>query len=182
MMSGVGIYGIKQLAKAQEHRSSRPAPNDYSRDNYNYPPQGPQGQGYWGPPGPPSRGPREDAYYGENPNQPQQQRQWYPTQPADGRNRSSADYQDEKYATQVEDGYQARDRQYNTPPPYGAQQQQAYQQPALPYEPRRDSPSGSGTAGLLSTAMQFVGDQQGEDGQKRKRGKGSEMINGFLSK
>ena len=186
MMSGVGIYGIKQLAKAQEQRHSSPAPNDYPRD-YNQYPQGPQGAGYWGPPGPPPRearqgAPREDAYYGENPDQ--QQRQWYPQQgPADGRYYRGyyADYPDEKNMSQ--DGefvYQARDRKYNTPPPYGAQQQ-GYQREALPYEPRRSSPV-AGPAGLLGTAMEFVGNQQGEDGKNGKKGKGSDMISEFLSK
>ena len=188
-MSGVGIYGIKQLAKAQEARHSSPNPNDYPRDYNNYPPQGPQqSPGYWGPPGPPPRGarqpPREDAYYGENPDQ--QQRQWYPAQgPADGRYARgySADYEDEKYTTQ--DGeyvYQARERQYNTPPPYGAQQQ-GYQPPALPYQSHgRSSSSGAAATGLLGTAMEFVGNQQAGDGKKGKKGKGSDMISEFLSK
>lgn len=190
IMGSVGIYGIKKLAQAQETRHSSPAPNDYPRDYNNYPPQGPQGPqcaGYWGPPGPPPRGPRqapprEDAYYGENPDQ--QQRQWYPAQgPADGRYARgySADYEDEKYTTQ--DGevvYQARDRQYYNPPPYGAQQQ-GYQQQTAPYEPRRSSPA-AGAAGLLGTAMEFVGNQQGGDGKKSKKGKGSDMIGEFLSK
>ena len=187
MMSGVGIYGINKLAKSQEFRHSNPAPNNYPRDYNNYPPQGAQGGGYWGPPGPPPRGsrqasPREDAYYGENPDQ--QQRQWYPPQgPPDGRYARgySADYEEEKYTPQDgEFAYQTRDRQYATPPPYGAQQQ-GYQQQALPYEPRRSSPS-AGAAGLMSTAMEFVGNQQGGDGKKGKSSKASGMIGEFLSK
>jgi hypothetical protein len=184
-MSGVGIYGIKQLAKAQETRHSSPPPNNYPRDYNNYPPQGPQGAqgaGYWGPPGPPPRGPRqaaprEDAYYGENPDQ---QRQWYPAQgPTDGRYARgySADYEDERYNAQ--DGefvYQAR----NTPPPYGMQQQ-GYQREVLPYEPRCSSPAAA-AAGLLGTAMEFAGNQQGGDGKKGKKGKGSDMISDFLSR
>jgi hypothetical protein len=183
MMSGVGIYGIKQLAKTQEHRHSSPNPNNYPRDYNNYPPQEPQGQGYWGPPGPPPRGPRpgqaprEDAYYGEYPDQ--QQRQWYPAQsqrPADGR--YSGGYRDEKYTNQ--DGeyvYQARERQYANPPAYPSQQQGYGQQQGLPYG------GASGAAGLLGTAMEFVGNQQGGDGKKSKKlGKGGDMINEFLGK
>jgi len=193
MMSGVGIYGIKQLAKAQESRHSSPNPADYPRD-YSNSPQGPQqGPGYWGPPGPPPRGarqgrgqaPREDAYYGEYPDQ-QQQRQWYPAQgPAEPRYARgySADYEDEKYTNQ--DGEVVyRERQYANPPAYG--QQQGYGQQALPYESRgRTSPlgGGAGAAGLLGTSMEFVGNQQRGDVKKGKKlGKGGDMINEFLGK
>ena len=177
ILGGVGVYGIKQLAKSQESRHSGPSPNDYPRDNYNYPPQG---AGYWGPPGPPPRqGPREDYYYSENPNQ--QQRQWYPAQGQASNQYArgyAADYEDEKYTSQAgEVVYQARDRGYNTPPPYGAQQ--GYQQQASPYEPRRSSPA-VGPAGLLGPAMEFVGNQQ--SGKKGNKGKASDIIGEVLSK
>jgi len=198
IMSGVGVYGIKQLSKAQEHRQSNqsPNPNGYSRDyNNNYPPQGPQQQGYpyYDGPSPPARGGRrEDAYYGEFPDQQQQQQRqrYYPQDPATDRyNRGRAvEDEEDKYARQ--DGgyvYQARDGQFNNPPAYnsqqqGYQQQGVYQQQALPYEPQGQMNS-SRTSGLTDMAMQFMENQQGgENDKKGKKGKGSDMFRDLLNK
>lgn len=171
IMTGGGIYAVKQLAKTAERRHENPTNNnnnnrDYPSDN------GYQNQGYSGPPGPPHR-----PYY-------QDQRQWSDFE--QGNNKRApptrgdygpGDYNDQKrYQKEDDYQYQQRDRTAGSPPSYYLQHHAVALQ-----DGNRPGPS-SGLGGLADMAMEFVGNGRAQGKDVKRADNGTRMISEFFGK
>ncbi|KAL2065431.1 hypothetical protein VTL71DRAFT_3101 [Oculimacula yallundae] len=198
MMTGGGIYAVKQLAKTSERRHDN---KNYNNNNgsqssreggyqnqpgYWGPGPGPQGQGQQGPSRPYYQDQREYSSYNQNPDSQYATRGPGPYGPneRDSYNQDSYDqkrsYRDEDYQ------YQYQQRGAGQPPSYypdqGQQQQQqgyvnqnGYQEESS----RGGGGSGGGAsdmAGLAGMAMEFAG------GNEKRGDKAGKMMKGFLGK
>lgn len=177
MMTGGGIYAVKQLAKTAERRHDNQ--NSNNNNNRGYPSDnGYQNQGYSGPPYPPPR-----PYY-------QDQRQWSDynqgndeRSPPTGGGYGLGDYNDQKrYQNEDEYQYRQRDRMAGNPPSYyPQQQQQGYAMASQDQDGNRAGPS-SGLGGLADMAMEFAGNGKGQGKNRKKMDKGTQMVSEFFGK
>lgn len=163
------MYAVGKLAKGMENRGSSRTPNS-QYPSYPYPPQGPQGEGYWGPPPPgppPNRGSRDTCHQDNN-----QQRYYYPPAPNDPRDGSREyPYSQERYNGDAKppQGYYGNGA---TPPPYGdypPQIQGQYQGQGYDQGIQRGGNRGFDASSLMSVAgmaMNAVGGEGSSDGGK----------------
>ncbi|KAL5331469.1 hypothetical protein ACEPPN_001000 [Leptodophora sp. 'Broadleaf-Isolate-01'] len=180
MMTGGGIYAVKQLAKTAERRHDNNNNNNNSQGSRD--PGYPSQQGYWGPPGGPQGPPPPRPYY-------QDQREWSSYNQTDERYPPRGPYgpsdsYDQKRAYREEDyQYQPRDRMAGQPPSYYPDQQQQQQQGYATGPPQEDgSRGGVNPAGLAGMALDFVGSGNRSGGNGKQLEKGTQLVSEFFGK
>lgn len=191
MMTGGGIYAVKQLAKTQERRHDAQQNNNYQGQGY---PRGDgnPNQGYWGPPGPPGPPPRAYGDYQQDPREWSSNNQYengrYP--PHTRGNYAPGDYSEEK-RVYAEDDFQYQQRIAGNPPSYYPQQPQ--QNSYYPQQPQQgytnapqyqdgDRGGQSALGGLAGMAMEYAGNASGGGKDGKKLGKGKDMVSEFFGK